>query len=436
MKRLGLALCLLLLIGPLSLAQDEQPNTGPDPDVKLLNLYALEGRSWSLKEILWIRGSDPLVTRHDWKVKNVEGGTAEVASNWRSTDGSRSGGSARTVNLSEPSENDKRWAGKQLPEVELDMGFRKFRCKKLVSNTDDRQETTWVSVEYHPLAVKQVIIDKKSVTVSKLTAFLDAPADPWLLYRKQGRRWKLRNSYDMAGMMSDSTTQFEVKQVREDGVTYTLSVLDDKGNVMFSDDQEMEFPKAVYEDESYASQPEMELKTCPAGEFLCYRIKLGGVESWTSVHWPGLQVASKMESIESELIEFDIGHDEHAFYRTKGNYYVTRGAKGETTRVEVTEVSETEAGYSVTITSAEGKPVSTETLKHAFPTEEAARPYSGEQEQVVSTEAGSYPAVRTVAEDGTESWSWNGITILAKSQETGTGGAGSHTIELIELKME
>ena len=54
----------------------------------------------------------------------------------------------------------------------------------------------------------------------------------------------------------------------------------------------------------------------------------------------------------------------------------------------------------------------------------------------VGITAGSYPALYTVAEDGTESWSWNGITILAKSQGADTEGAGPHTIELTELKME
>jgi hypothetical protein len=55
---------------------------------------------------------------------------------------------------------------------------------------------------------------------------------------------------------------------------------------------------------------------------------------------------------------------------------------------------------------------------------------------VIDTKAGSYPALYTKAEDGGESWTWNGIVVLEKSHSGSGDAITTHRTELVELKME
>jgi hypothetical protein len=245
------------------------------------------------------------------------------------------------------------------------MGFRKFKCRKQVTKTDNMQVTTWVSTEYHPLVVKQVKIQPSGTEIRKLSYFDPADIDPYQLYRKTGRHWKVRTITGNGKNRTESTMEYKVKEVREDGATFSISVLDANGNSLFSQDTEIEFDAEAMAVTAATPEMEMVTKSCKAGKFQCYHSNAAGFESWTSVRWQGLIVASKMNNYEMELIEFDLGHDEHQFYRKTGNYYVlqksnTTGEKvvqGNTTRVEVTDVGETEATYKVTVTNPAGEQV-------------------------------------------------------------------------------
>ncbi|MCB9894754.1 MAG: hypothetical protein H6839_09910 [Planctomycetes bacterium] len=446
MKRLILSAFLLLLAFPAVLAQDAEPEVKLDPTIKLMDVYAKKGRNWSYRVVDWTRGESPEVSKRTVQVTSYKDGKAKITDETVSDGGNSYTSSSYTVDLKSPSPEQLGYAAAGLTEETLDMGFRKFKCRKHVTKTETLQTTTWVSVDYHPLVVKQLKIASSSTQISKLTWFDAADVDPYQLYRKEGRRWTIRTTSGAGGGKTSTSMEYKVKEVRADGATFTLSVLDNTGKSMFSQDTEMSFSApAMAMGGGTSSNMEMVTKNCPAGDFQCYHMNDAGFESWTSVYWPGLTVATKMKNYSMDLEVFDLGHDEHQFYRTLGNYYVTSSyttANGEkkperTVRVEVTEVTETEATYTMTVTDAAGNETGKDTLKHTFPGEAEEEPaaYAGEIEQMVETPAGTYPALYSVSEayGHTESWSWNGIVILAK---TTVAGADPHTIELTELKME
>ncbi|MCA8915867.1 MAG: hypothetical protein KDB90_10690 [Planctomycetes bacterium] len=446
MRRICLSAFALMLLIPVVLAQDAEPAKTLDPSIKLMELYARKGRNWSYRVVSWTRGSSPTVQTNSFQVSSVKDGSAKVTEETVSADGNSYSSSTYSVSIKSPSSDQLSYAAEGLSEETLDMGFRKFKCRKHVANSDGLQVTTWVSVEFHPLVVKRVKIASGSTEITKLNWFDTADVDPFQLYRKQGRRWTIRTVSGAGGAKTSSSMEYRVKQVREDGATFTLSVLDADGKSMFSQDTDIPFnAPSMAMGGGRAGNTEMVTKTCEAGDFQCYHMNDGGFESWSSIYWPGLTVATKMKNYSMELVDFETGHDEHQFFRTKGNFYVTSSyttVNGEkkperTIRVEVTEVTESEATYTMTVSEPGGGKTTSDILTHTFPADDEgeAVSYAGEIEQMVETPAGSYPALYTVSDayGHSESWSWNGIVILAKM--TGDG-ANPHTTELTELKME
>ena len=441
MKRFCVALALLLLAGSVNFAQDPKPAGEVDPAVQLMNLYRVKGRSWSHREIIWARGNAPVVTTTNWYVKGIKDGVAEVTHESKGADVKFKG--SREVKLSHAAENERRWAAKNLVEVELNVGFRSFRCKKLVTNTDERQQTTWVSTEFHPLVVKQVTMESHTITVYTLSSFLEAPVDPWLLYRKQGRRWTQETSIRIGGkggvgLGSTSKMQYRVKEARENSASWTMSVLDANGKPSFSQDQEMQFTSgAIERDSGPIVDTSMQLKSCQAGEFLCWYTKQGGYETWSSVNWPGVLVAMAAKDYSMELIEFDLGHDEQAFFRAQGNSYelsTTSGGSTTKVRCEVTQLADGQATCRTVSLDADGKEVSvTVSVQEVSELPETLMAYAGQVEELVVTPAGSFPAIRTKDDSaGRTTWKWNGIIV----REVVRGPEGETVSELTALNLQ
>jgi hypothetical protein len=438
MKRFCLALVLLLLVGSVHFAQDPKPAGEFDPSVKLMNLYRVKGRSWSHQVITWHRHSQPGVQISNGWVSEVEDGRAEVHSQIGGAGRGSVSSSVANHQLDDPNHKLRADAAKDAPEVELDLGWRKFRCKKVKLNMDGLQRTSWISTEFHPLVVKHVEMRENGTTIMNLQSFLEAPLDPWLVYRKQGRRWTQETSVRIGGKGSVSKMQFRVKEVRENSASWSVSMLDDSGKPTFSQGQEIQFTSgAIERDAAPVADLSMQLMSCPAGEFLCWYSKSSGVETWSSVYWPGVTVSMKAKEYSMELTEFDLGHDEQAFYRAQGNSYeltTTAGGSATKTRCEVTQFTETQATCRTTSFNSKGEEISAADSAHEVPdVPETLMAYAGQVEELVVTPAGSFPAIRTTDEKaGRTTWKWNGITV----REVLQGPEGEMVTELTALNLQ
>lgn len=443
MKRFCLSLALLLLAGSVNFAQDPKPAAEVDPAVQLMNLYRVKGRSWSHRVITWQRGSGPSVQISSGWVREVKDGRAQVRSQIGSAGRGSVSSSDANYQLDDPNHKSRVDAGKDAPDVELDLGWRKFRCKKVKLDIEGAQRTSWISTEFHPLVVKHVEMRENGTTIMNLQSFLEAPVDPWLLYRKQGRKWTQETSIRIGGkggvgLGTTSKMQYRVKEARENSASWTMSVLDDKGKPSFSQDQEMQFTgSAIERDYAPFADTGMQLKSCPAGEFLCWYTKQGGYETWSSVNWPGVLVAMAAKDYSMELTEFDLGHDEQAFFRTQGNSYELTTTAGDSTtvvRCEITQLADGKATCRTASLDADGNEISAADGVHEVPeTPETLMAYAGQVEELVVTPAGSFPAIRSTDDSaGRTTWKWNGITV----REVLRGPEGETVSELTALNLQ
>jgi hypothetical protein len=417
------------------------------PAIELMALYKQAGRSWSYKIINSAHGEKADVSTSTVRVSSYKDGKAQVVTETASADRRTVSSSSYSVDTNAVPEESKVWFAAEVPVVSLDMGFRKFTCKKHQRKGDGIQVTTWVSTEYHPLVVKQVTFESGSTSVRKLTAFNAGDIDPWLLYRKEGRRWKTKSTINAGGRPTNSYIEYTVKAARDDGATYSMAMLDANGKAMFTQDQEMKFtmPGAAA---PAANPPQMtmESKKVEAGEFPCNLMDVGGTKSWTSVQWPMLVVAMESNTFSMELVEFDVGHDEHLFYRTKGNHYTVRrvtttdaGVSEATVMWEVIDVAEDAATVRTTLTEG-GKQMVTED-RHEFSTGDTEVVLFGEDEEWeaeewIEVEAGGFAALRTKASGLEVSaltyWTWNGLYV----KEIRTDATSRVEAEMIALNLQ
>ena len=146
----------------------------------------------------------------------------------------------------------------------------------------------------------------------KSTTSKEAP-DPFLLYKKKGRKWKHKSVTKLEGMDDMvSFHEYEVTEVGEDYAKFTFLMLDKDGKPtpgMEPSETRLEFRMwdnhndDPYEDPAAVKTVE-ETITVKAGEFNCTRFDQRGTKSWTSVKYPGLLVKLTTEQTEMELVEF------------------------------------------------------------------------------------------------------------------------------------
>jgi hypothetical protein len=440
MKRACLTLLTLLLISPAIVAQDEKPIK--PAAVELMTLYTKAGRSWTYRVIHSIRGESPDVETSTTRITKVEDGRAHCVTESESADRSRFSTSRFTVDPADVPEEAKAWAEASLPDELLDMGFRKFACKKHQVKTEAAQTTTWVSTEYHPLIVKQVAIESGITSIRKLTLFNAADVDPWQLYRKEGRRWKTKMTMSVAGTVVVNFAEHSIKDALDDRATYIRTIMDDAGAVVATEETKIKFefpPEGRIDPASLKT----EMKTCSVGEFDCYVLEANGTKTWGSVQWPGLGVASSGNGLEMELVEFDLGHDPYKFYRTAGNFYVTKSTTKvqgiqieNSTRIEVKSVNELEVVWVITVYNKDNKETMRQEQPLTLPEKAEPAAYAGEFEELVDTPAGPLPAIRAETSAGEESalvnWTWNGIVVRSEQRM----GVAETTVELVELNWQ
>ena len=409
MKRAIVATLLLFALVPDVVAQEEEPKVEVDPAITLMSLYDTPGRSWSYRIVSWTRGDSPYVESETVEIRK-EGGSILVKS-FRTDDWGNSTRSSKTVPAL--SARHKEMAGIDLPVESLDMGFRKFECRRLSEEDGETQTTTWVSTEFHPLVVKQTVFSGNDYEIRKLRSFNDGTTDPYQLYRKEGRSWTL----EMAGGMTMRST--------------ILSVTDEHAEMqtqMFNADGSSLAPATVTKIPFISAEggggdaiemplPIESLVSCKAGDFNCISYDDG--DTWMLRDFPG--VIAKSSGL--ELTEFDLGHDSHAFYRTVGNSYAMNTTSklggftvSSTMKYEVTKIEGTTSTYTIKGLDQNGRVVSTTELTHELPeVEEGEEPqlacrYRGQVEEMVVTLAGTFPALISEAA-GAETWTWNGLII-------------------------
>jgi hypothetical protein len=437
MKRFACALLLLLMVMPALIAQDEKPKTENADAVVLMKLYRHEGASWSYRVIHWTRGESPVVETTSDSVTKVNEGKATVEGETCNLAGDVT--ESRNNEISLDLKTDPLVAA-ELPLETLDMGFRKFKCRKHQEKAEGLQVTTWTSVEHHPLVVKKVTFRGDYTEIRKLTAFNSGESDPWQLYRMEGRRWKLKTLLNMAGVKQTSYSESTVDSVTADSCDMTTRSLDKDGNELASTTTTVKFKSAAGSGEP-ASPLVVEDKKCEVGTFSCYKVKLETGTVWSSVRWPGLIVYMDMKSMTQELVEFDLGHDAMKFYRKAGNSYSVRsvttmaGMKVENTiSYTVKKVEHGKCTYEMVSKDANGN----KTFSSKLTMDVGDKPddlllYSDQVEETIETPAGKFPAIRTEGSDGkTVSWSWNGIVVKTETKMDGI----TVSMELTELKME
>ena len=307
MKRLSIALLMLLLVAPAILAQDEKPDNEAKPEVVLRKLYATEGRAWNYRIIHWSRGESPVVETTSDCVAKIKDGKAEIKGDTFDFEGDVMETRDSFLDLDGADDDEKALVADDLPLETLDMGFRKFECRKLVRKDDGVQVTTWTSTEYHPLIVKQVTFEGDYTEIRKLTSFVSAERDPWLLYRMDGRHWKTKTTIKLGGVNQTNYSEYSVSNVTDSSADYTVLALDAQGTVVSSTTLPIEF-KQVSTAQAPAKPPTIEEKECEAGTFECYLTVNNGTKIWSSTVWTGLTVALEMKGVTSELVEFDLGH--------------------------------------------------------------------------------------------------------------------------------
>lgn len=420
MKRFWLVALLLALSVPAVIAQEDAADVKVAEGARLMALYDTPGRSWTHRVIHWSRGESPYVVRMHAKLTTLEQGKATVetshsddwGTNWESTE---------HYKTAEPTDQLKRLAAAGLPVETLDMGFRKFECYRHTETKDGAQVTTWTSTEFHPLMVKQTVFSGSDYTICKLTQFQDGTVDPWLLYRKVGRSMKLKvkssdeggESFVYATITACDALGADMEVRREDAEGVVIEETSTK-RIAFERRLQLIVPEGVDE---VVTSGEKEIKT-EAGTFQTYAVEHELGTMYYSKTWSELPVKVESKTGSIELVEFNLGHDASAFYRTAGNSYTLQSTSKiggmnikNSTRTTVTSVQDGESSYKLASIDENGRVL--HTSEGTMPLTEAEgphMPYDGQIEELVYTPAGALPAVRSEYGE-TVMWMWNGLVV-------------------------
>lgn len=441
-----IALCCGLLLGTASLAQDAKPEPKLDPAIELQKLLKTPGANWSYRIVKWDRETGAESSTENWSVTKVVDGLATIEHRGSNKSGSSSWSGSGTEVIDPKGPDAKtHWAMDNLPAETLDLGFGKFPCRKHAEKTNGQQVATWVSTQYHPLVVKRVVLSPDHAETKTLTSFSTSEVDPWLLYRMKGRSWTLKTTTAGAEPVV-SYTRTTVKDFTETGATLTYEFLDaDKKPMQGTEPVDSQFTFETFQAKPVAGpvrqpEPKEESKRVEAGEFACLLMENNGVKVWSSRVWPSLTVAYEVSGSTAELVEFDLGHDQGAFYRTAGNSYTLRsdidlGAMKvvSQTKQAVKSVADGKATVAQTIVDGNGRQTGTNEFK--MDVTEASSPrlaYTDQVEELIRTPAGVFAAIRTEPGQGLKMWMWNGLVVRQEMKNEGM----TMIVELTELTLK
>lgn len=439
-------LCLLLCVAGVSRAQDAKPESKPDPKVELMKLYKTAGTSWSYRTVTWDREGGAESSSESWRVEKIDDNRATVTHSGRNLRGNSSWSGTEHRAIDKPWPDDVAFADTALPEETLDLGFAKFPCKKHSKIEDGEQVTHWVSTEHHPLVVKRVKLTPNSSEIRKLTSFQTSEVDVWLLYRMPGRSWTMKSSMTQGEHMHVSGYRQTVKSVDGMNATVTMEVLD-KDLKAFPGMAPTEYKMEMRSAEPARNpqpQPVVASKNetikVEAGEFACTVTEIGKTKTWMSTTWAGLMVRMEAENMVSELVAFDLGHDEGRFLRSAGNSATLRSATevagmkiATISRRTVSAVTEGKATVININMDQNGREVGrSETSETVAEKASPLLAYSGQKEETIVTPAGTFVALVTELAPGQKTWTHHGVVVR---QEMKTDDY-SIIIEATELKLE
>jgi hypothetical protein len=444
--RVTVALALGFAFAVSTLAQETKPEAKPDPNVELLKLYRLPGTNWNYRVVNWHREGMAETVNEAWRVAKVEENRATVTRNGMSFSGA-AWNSTEVHSLDSPTDDQIALAATGLVEETLDMGFAKFPCKKHVKTSGEEQTTSWVSTDYHPLVVKQVLLSPDHSEIRKLTAFQTSESDPWLLYRMAGRSWTIKQVVKVGDEEMVSYARNSVDSVGPDHAMLKMEMLDKDKKAMAGMPEptpyKIEFntgnpAETVKQPEAQAVARE-KIKVA-AGEFDCTVQNFGKTKIWMSAIWAGLTIKMEAESFASELEEFDLGHDLNRFYRAAGNADTSRttteigGMKISTiAKRSVSKVEDGKATYTLVSLDQNGREIARNEM--TMPVADKTAPltsYSGQKEELVTTPAGTFPSIVTEPSTEQKVWMYHGMIVRMEMRNK------QFTVitEITELKME
>ncbi|CAG0979762.1 hypothetical protein PLCT2_01831 [Planctomycetaceae bacterium] len=440
-----------LLVLPFCLVAS--PSAQDAPDVDVLNLYKLVGRSWTVRVVTWNRGKPAQTEYRKQEVTLVHEDLCTVKTSILDKDGFLSGGDqARDLSF-----NDELKAAstpaKDAPKSRVAAAGASFECTLSENNSAASHEQTWRSTKFPALIVRQRIVRADYVQTLDLLSFNEGVPDAWTLYRMAGRKWVFRVNEELTG--PNPKTSYLVHEVVEstlEGAKVKISHLDKEKKPVegdLGDTITIDFEKSTpwKKPEKAKDQDVIE------GTLSVARIKWASIEvrgsdqsEFYSKNWPGLLLKKTLKNSEMVLEEFYTGHDEMKFYRTKGNVFTLRNSyrfggrrMGDSTsyqRMEVTAVTETQATYRNSSLDQNGRQMygqeSTMPLNKATP-----RMHAGDEpiEERVYTAAGTYQCLkqtRDSKDNKYSTWMHHGLTLRMLNEAEG------YTMqqEVTELKLQ
>lgn len=151
--------------------------------------------------------------------------------------------------------------------------------------------------------------DKATDTGGKDDATKDV--DPYLLWKKKGRMWLIKNTMKLEGMdPMVSYMKTEITEVAEDYAQYKVWMLDKDKEPMEGMPEptatKIEFKEARPVEDPNAPKIEVKEETVEvtAGKFQCIVTEVSGTKVWSSKKYPGLTIKIESETYLGELVEF------------------------------------------------------------------------------------------------------------------------------------
>lgn len=439
-----------LLVLPFCLV--DSPRAQAAPEVDVLNLYKLVGRSWTTRSVKWKRGSPATTDMRRMEVTVVAEAYCTLRTTTLDKDGFDSGDQATDLRFTDDLRAASR-AAKDAQNVRLAAAGRSFEATLSEVTTEASHEQTWRSAKYPALVLRQRIVRADYVETYDLLQFNEGVADPWTLYRMAGRKWVYRINEELKG--PDPKTSYLVNEVIEstaEGAKVKVTHLDkDKKPVEgdLGDTQTIDFEKATpWKAPEKAKDQDVIEGTLNVANVKWASIEVRGSDQseFYSKNWAGLLLKRTKPNSEMALVEFYTGHDEMRFYRTQGNHYTMRmtysfgGVRMQDNsnyqQFEVTAVKDGRATYRIKSLDSAGRvQYSSESTTSITPYNPRAAAGEEPVEERIYTAAGVIQCLRSARKSRdtqTQTWTYHGINVRMTTESDGY----NMRQEVTELKLE
>jgi hypothetical protein len=324
------------------IAEDAPEDAAPPPEVKAFHLFSERSMAWIERTVQHRRGSDP-IEWHTWSsVEDLRDGTALVAFRSPGHPDPEQREGEHAIDLKYPPQAMQRWAEEPLTRETVDTGLMRMDCVRETVMKDGERVTRWVSVEYHPLVVREIRMTEDSITARMVLCLRDGHSDPYMLYRIPGRSWVMRSEADGE---EASLTRYTVRGVTESGATVEVQHEDPEGELLSGPESRLvRFRDGALRLPDFG---EPVVRQTALGLMDCLPVaKADGSTAWYSRQYPTLPVLQEVDGVRTELVEFRNGHDVKMFRDKTGNSYTRRNMRVKAGRIHAatTRLTVSEAG--------------------------------------------------------------------------------------------